>query len=1017
MAMVTIAAAALPAAAEVQVQKQGDDFVITTEVYEARISGKTGLLDGLSIGEIAAVEGMEINLDKREFEQVNVIQQGPDRVEVQIAARQGEDLIEDALVMAYQADPTTLTLTLRANVKGTIAGRGPRFTIGREAQMCRSLDYREAVPIPSLQGQTPWTRVKYYYSSGATMGLLNSGSGNPYNPNENGQVGQFIYARGGYVPNSDYTYTFICEAGDGQPTLGSPPMKVLEAATPAVYWQGDPIEATLQLEREHYEKLAGLEDLHVAFEVEDAFEQVVSTGRVPLNLEGDMVEVKVPLGVDKLGWYRAYFRVTDADDSLLEGRERLLFSVLKRMPHMGESFDNQIQTDYTIGLGRIRLHPGSPDKVAAQIEQARQQAEGTDVMVSWQIDSAPREVGMDPKKFGEFVGRIFESADGGIERIEIINEPDGNYQPREYIDSFLRPAYEAIKAISPETKVIGPVTCGIAEQQQSYVEQLYALGLKDVTDELSFHPYAGNFDDGEAVNRMRRLKEIIAANGDEDKKVHFTEAGYFHGGWSNVSELREIIKLAVSQYAWQDAVMGIDYRHNFYYFTDSMGYYNMWLRSRHLTPAAVALRQYTSIVKGQEQARQLNFGSLEAVRGFLYPGEQKQVVLLWHAGNRIPTDAADPTIQIQLETNADQVERFDSFGNPLEVSIADGKLDLEIGTFPTYLVLPADASVSAVAEEWGTNLALASLGAIAEASSEQGTMPAVAAIDGNTASGSAWRSEAANEFPQSLTVSLASPATIDRIGLWSYSARGYDVEVMDAEGNWKQVLSQREQPWTRFRNESIEPIMTDQVRVTIIDSHGSYAEIAELQLFSSTSSAESVGELANWALKSNGATAVASSEMVKEVTIAEQTYGSAQPRINKTTLEGRAENAIDGVRNVRIWQDFYPTTWMAAMDQELPQWLEIRFDQPRTIRSVTVYTIAFASWKPEQSGVRDWDVQVWEDGDWVTVDSVRDNDRVSKTTRIPEPKTTERIRILVSGTNDDEGAVGIMEVEAYGPQE
>src|SRR5690606_26665569 len=118
-------------------------------------------------------------------------------------------------------------------------------------------------------------------------------------------------------------------------------------------------------------------------------------------------------------------------------------------------------------------------------------------------------------------------------------------------------------------------------------------------------------------------------------------------------------------------------------FTDSMGYYNMWLRSRHLTPAAVALRQYTSIVKGQEQARQLNFGSLEAVRGFLYPGEQKQVVLLWHAGNRIPTDAADPTIQIQLETNADQVERFDSFGNPLEVSIADGKLDLEIGTFPT----------------------------------------------------------------------------------------------------------------------------------------------------------------------------------------------------------------------------------------------------------------------------------------------------------------------------------------------
>src|SRR5690606_29032397 len=67
----------LSAAAAVNVQKQGDDFVITTGVYEARVNGKTGLLDQLKIGEVAAVEGMEVGLESRTFERVEVVQQGP----------------------------------------------------------------------------------------------------------------------------------------------------------------------------------------------------------------------------------------------------------------------------------------------------------------------------------------------------------------------------------------------------------------------------------------------------------------------------------------------------------------------------------------------------------------------------------------------------------------------------------------------------------------------------------------------------------------------------------------------------------------------------------------------------------------------------------------------------------------------------------------------------------------------------------------------------------------------------
>src|SRR5690606_3256365 len=105
-------------------------------------------------------------------------------------------------------------------------------------------------------------------------------------------------------------------------------------------------------------------------------------------------------------------------------------------------------------------------------------------------------------------------------------------------------------------------------------------------------------------------------------------------------------------------------------------------------------------------------------------------------GNRIPTGAPDPTTRITLETTANQVERFDCFGNALKAAVADGKIELDVGTYPSYLVLPAGAEVKAVPEDWGTNVAQASLGAIAEAGSEQGTSPAVSAIDGNNSSGS-----------------------------------------------------------------------------------------------------------------------------------------------------------------------------------------------------------------------------------------------------------------------------------------
>ena len=860
-------------------------------------------------------------------------------------------------------------------------------------------------------------KVKFQYANGATLGILNQGGGNPFNPNENGGVGGFTYSRGGFVPNSEYVYTLIAERGV-QTTLGAPSMQILEAATPAVFWQGDPVQTTLRIKKEHYQKLAGLSGLRVKYEVQDVFEQVVARGEVPVDFasNSDPMEVKVPLAVSKLGWYRAFFTVNDAKSSLLEGRERLIFSVLKHQANMGERFDNQIQTDYTIGLGLIRLHPNfsDPEAGAKFAAQSVADAQGTDVNLDYQIDGSP--VGNDPKKFGDSLFKFFDRVKDKVPQLEIINEPNGTLQPKEYIDTFLRPAYENIKKASPATKVLGPVLCGISAEQARYLTELYKLGLKDVTDELTFHPYSGNFDDSDAVPAMRRLMDVIAANGDAKKPIHFTEAGYFHGGWSDVGSLREIIKLIVAQYTWQNAVMGIDYRHNFYYFTDTMGYYDMWLRATQLTPAAVAMRTHTGLIKGQERPRQLDFGSLEVVRAFVYPGAEKQVVVLWTAANNLPAGAPDATTSVTFETDAGSIECLDCFGNPLPAKVSRGRLTLSVGSFPMYLVLPAKAKLAAVPEKWGTNVALSSLGATAEASTEEGVHPAVSVIDGNTASGSAWRSLVPNELPQSITVMLAGPAVVDRVGIWGYSPRGYDLEAMGPDGKWRKLVSKRDQPYQRFRSEAFSALTTDQIRLTIVDTYGDRAEIAELQVFSPAVEAGKTMELVNWALKSKGATAKASSVMKKDVTLAEQDWGAKKPRITQVTLEGKAENAIDGKRLIGSWRDFFPTTWVADVTQPLPQWLEVDLAGPKKLTSIIVYTVAFAAWSPDTSGIQAWDVQVWDGKAWQTVDSVTDNVRVSKITRLKTPVTTDKIRIVVQATNDAKGTVGIMEVEAYGPQ-
>ena len=262
--------------------KDADGFSVVSPVYKAHISAKTGLLDKMEINGAVVIEKTAIDLGDRPLTKVEVVQEGPLKMVAYISAPENkgsQKIIEKALRIAYEADGDS---TLLMKVMVTIGARGPYFTLGRDVQMVRSLEFKEALPMPSIQSRTPWLKVKFYYANGATLGILNQGASNPINPNENGEVKDFVCSRAGFVPNSEYVYTLIAERGE-KPTLGAPSMQIIEAATPAVFWQGEPIQATLRIKKEDYKKLAGMTGLRVKYVVQDVFEQVAAMGETPLD--------------------------------------------------------------------------------------------------------------------------------------------------------------------------------------------------------------------------------------------------------------------------------------------------------------------------------------------------------------------------------------------------------------------------------------------------------------------------------------------------------------------------------------------------------------------------------------------------------------------------------------------------------------------------------------------------------------------------------------------------------------
>jgi hypothetical protein len=157
--------------------------------------------------------------------------------------------------------------------------------------------------------------------------------------------------------------------------------------------------------------------------------------------------------------------------------------------------------------------------------------------------------------YARFVGAFVRHFQGRVKHIIIWNEPnlsqEWGYRPVDpagYTE-LLRRAYLAAKEADPDVVILGgalaptlaPPGSEFAMNDLDYLQAMYDAGAAPYFDGLAVHSYGWTFSADEppsadAVNfrRVELVRELMVRNGDAEKPVYITEAGWNdHPRWAN----------------------------------------------------------------------------------------------------------------------------------------------------------------------------------------------------------------------------------------------------------------------------------------------------------------------------------------------------------------------------------------------------------------------------------------------------------------------------------------------------
>ena len=348
------------------------------------------------------------------------------------------------------------------------------------------------------------------------------------------------------------------------------------------------------------------------------------------------------------------------------------------------------------------------------------------------------------------------------------------------------------------------------------------------------------------------------------------------------------------------------------------------------------------------------------------------------------------------------------------------------GTHPIVAAYAGDAanfpssatlSQSVTAPINGTNVALASNGGTASASSTLGPSFAVSTIIDNARSGANWGNYAGwadgtrASYPDWVQVNFNGAKSIDHVVVYSVQDNYLaPTEPTDTMTGTKFVLASFDvQAWNGAawvtlasvsgnarikRTVSFPSYTTDRIRVVVNSTQdGTWSRITEVEAWTPTKTTWK-----NVALATSGATASASS-----------TLGPSFP---PSTL-------LDNKRSGAGWGNY--AGWADATKGVFPDWVQVNFNGTRTVDHVVVYSVQDNYLSPVEptdsmTGTRfvltAFTVQGWNGSTWVTLASVAGNDLIKRTVWF-NPFATDRVRVTIGATQDGVWS-RVTEIEAWG---
>lgn len=172
--------------------------------------------------------------------------------------------------------------------------------------------------------------------------------------------------------------------------------------------------------------------------------------------------------------------------------------------------------------------------------------------------------------FGNYVYEFVARYRDEVDTIVIWNEPnlslEWGFRPVDPVayTEMLRVAYTRAKEANPDVQVLGgalaptlaPAGSEWGMDDLVYLQAMYDAGAADWFDALAAHAYGGKFPPDasaapDAINfaRTELLRDVMVANGDGDKPIFITEAGWNdHPRWTRAVRPGQRIEYTVRAY-------------------------------------------------------------------------------------------------------------------------------------------------------------------------------------------------------------------------------------------------------------------------------------------------------------------------------------------------------------------------------------------------------------------------------------------------------------------------------------